>query len=112
MKLFKRLAVKAALKKLSEKHLVTERNVEGTVEYTLTDQVPEWMQKTFALGGIGRSFTLKNLTDEQKDLFEVACGVTDLQNEGLIEIKYDPKTEDEPILSLTEKGRQNANKIL
>lgn len=69
------------------------------------------MGKTLALGGINRTFTIKNLTQKQREVVDCACELAEMQKEGMVEIIYDPKLDDQPIVSLTEKGKQASDQI-
>lgn len=100
------------ISQMRKKHLIVlRRNRDGDIEYTLTEEMPAWMSKTLALGGINRTFTIKSLTQKQRGVVDCACELADMQKEGIVEIIYEPKVNNQPIVSLTEKGRQASNQI-
>ncbi len=70
-----------------------------------TDSMPTWMWKTLESFGIKGSFKIKNLTKPQMEIFEILGAITEMQNQGLVEVTYDPKTQ-EPIFQLTKKAKK------
>ena len=76
----------------------------------MAEGMPDWMRKTLELDGIKRTFTAKGLTLKQAEVINFACELDDMQREGMVDIVYDPHVHSQPIVALTEKGRQASKK--
>ena len=66
--------------------------------------MPAWMRQILALEGIDREFKIQELTTDQRHIINFAHHLKQMQNHGLIEITFDPKTNQEPLIAPTEKG--------
>jgi hypothetical protein len=77
----------------------------GDIGWVITTKMPAWMRQTLAVeGGIDREFTISELTQDQRDFFNFTCHIADMEKAGLIEIVYDPKVHEAPLIVATEKG--------
>jgi hypothetical protein len=108
---FKHLIVRMG--QMRKEHLIVSgHNRDGDVEYSISEDMPAWMQRTLALGGINRKFTVKRLTKDQWGLIDVVCELSEMEKKGEVTITYNPEVDEEPIVNLTDKAHQTYKKDL
>jgi len=73
-------------------------------EYRITNEMPAWMRQILACEGIDREFKIHELTPDQRHIIDFACHLEEMQKHGLIEIIFDPKTNQQPLIAPTERG--------
>jgi len=80
--------------------------------YIITSEMPGWLRQGLASGGIPREFILSDLTREQRKCLIIYESIVGLVEKGLMEVKYNPKTDDAPHFRLTKKGLKVNTKLL
>jgi len=109
MGMFKHLLIRMG--QMRKEHLIiSRRNRDGDVEFSISEDMPTWMRKTMALGGINRNFTLNGLTKDQWGLIDVVCEISEMGKRGEVTITYNPEVDEEPIVNLTDKAHQTYKK--
>jgi hypothetical protein len=76
------------------------------IEYMIADKMPTWMRHYLANEGISREFAISDLTRKQRNAFDLACHFEKMRKQGLFEIEFNPKINQDPIITATEKFKK------
>jgi hypothetical protein len=77
----------------------------------LPSKMPVWARTMLANVGIEPELKESDLTEEQLTEIQVVTAYINLYYKGLINVSYNPETDDAPEFSLTKAGVREAKKI-
>ena len=76
--------------------------------YIITTKMPLWAREFLRAQGIPRKFSLSELTIDQKFAIVFIADLDRLRRKGSVKVSYNPKTMNQPEISLTKKGEKEA----